>query len=127
MPRITDTALMSYATVSQALISLGRFYYENFHDNPNPETRSIIDAIDKCLLDVEATEPKPSIEHAADQSEKLETTAVQIISRDNEFASTDEVGVFPQADQRSSKQCPYCDTPLPDDAVICATCGSSLM
>ena len=126
MPRITDKALMSYETVSQALISLGRFYYENYHDNPDSDTKSLFDVIDKCLLDVEATEPKASIEHAANQSENLEAAAVRLISRDNELASTGEIGDFPQPDRKTSKQCPYCDAPLPDDAVICATCGSSL-
>lgn len=126
MPRISSTALMSYGTVSQALISLGCYYYEHFHDNPNPEVEGLIDVIDKCLFDVGSHDSRVSIERASDQSEKIGTAASPGVQISSEFESKVDHNVFLPTDQEPSKQCPYCDASIPSDAKVCVTCGSSL-
>ncbi len=126
MPRISSTALMSYGTVSQALISLGCYYYEHFHDNPNPEVEGLIDVIDKCLVGIGSHDSRVSIERASDQFERIGTATSTGVRKSNEFEPKVDHSAFLPTDWEPPKQCPYCDASIPSDAKVCATCGSSL-
>lgn len=126
MSRIADTALTSYETVSQALISLGRLYYENHHDDPNPEAKGLIDAIDSCLFDTNTVKPQGSIERVVERHTKSEMDAASAFSTSNEPASTNADDNLPPEKNMALRQCPYCDAPLLDNAKFCSICGSSL-
>lgn len=127
MSRNTSAAATSYATVSQALISLGLFYYENFHDNPSPEAESLIAAIDSSLLNAGLPLTQANVGHIADQSGVSDATIDSAASQSNESAHKDSKGSLAPVVQGASGQCPYCDAPLLGDAKVCATCGSSLL
>ena len=126
MTRISSTALMSYEAASQALISLGCYYYEHFHDDPNPEIEDLIDVIDKCLLGMGTDDSQASIERASDQPEQIETVTSPATRINNEFGPEAVDSAVPLIDRKPPRQCPYCNASIPSDAEVCATCGSSL-